>query len=169
VSLTDCTLVAQVTIPQGVGLVALTDCALNFAAEGLFAGGGAASGTSNTCPEVPPSVHNDPNVVYDSADPLRRTTATVSCDGGRGAGNEVADATVARACRTDGTWSMANPNCLVCCSSERRLLHLSERRQLQGPYCRRSSPDCGCPESCKICDCSGPNNCNSGHCCDKSC
>jgi hypothetical protein len=76
VSLTDCTLAAQVTISQGVGLVAFTDCALNFAAEGLFAGAGAAVGTSNTCPEVSSGSSSNFEVVSDSADPLTQTAKT---------------------------------------------------------------------------------------------
>jgi hypothetical protein len=164
VALTDCTLVAQVTIPQGVGLVALTDCALNFVAEGAFTGGGAAVGTSNTCPEVPlPAMRmkytkeivitGDP-IVYDSADPLRRTTATVSCDGGRGAGTKVADPTVMRACRADGSWSVANPSCEPCCSSNGCSSSGS------------SSYSCGC---CGSGCCVVSSGCGGGSCCDLAC
>jgi hypothetical protein len=53
----------KITLAEGARVVALTDCSLNFAAEGAFVGGGAAAGTSNTCPEVVPSDNNDPNIV----------------------------------------------------------------------------------------------------------
>ena len=113
---------SAITLDAGARAVALTDCALNFVAESAFAGSGAAAGTSNTCPEVPPSAHNNPNIVYDSADPLRRTAATVSCDGGRGAGTVVGyNTAVARACLADGSWSMANPSCEPCCSVSGRM------------------------------------------------
>jgi hypothetical protein len=100
----------KITRDEGARSATLTDCALSFVAEGAFAGGGAAAGTSNTCPEVPPSANN-PNIVYNSADAWRRTTATVSCDSGRGTRIVVADPTVVRACRADGSWSAANPSC----------------------------------------------------------
>jgi hypothetical protein len=140
----------NITLDEGARAVVLTNCALNFAAEGAFAGDGTAAGTSNTCPDVPPSVHNDPNIVYDSADPLRRTTATVSCDSGRGAGTAVADPAVVRACRADGSWSAANPNCKPCCGSSRR--------------CN----SCGC-DSCGG-GCRSGDNCKYGYpCCDVAC
>jgi hypothetical protein len=84
--------VLPIAIDEGARAVALTDCALNFAAESTFAGAGVAAGTSNTCPEVPPTPYIDPNIVYDSADPLHRTAATVGCSGGRNVATAVSGA-----------------------------------------------------------------------------
>ena len=152
---------STITLDEGARAAALTDCALNFAAEGTFAGGDAAVGTSNTCPEVPLSPrHLDPNIVYDSADPLHRTAATVSCDGGRGAGTVVADPTVVRVCRADGSWSMVNPSCEPCCCGT--YMPCCSGGSSSGCSC---TGDCGsnCSSGCGII-----SVCNSG-CCDLAC
>ena len=140
----------HVTVEVGTRAVSLTDCALNFVSESAFDGAGNATGTSNTCAEVRPSENNDPNIVYDSLDAWRRTVATVSCDGGRGAGTVVADPAIARACRTDGSWSMANPSCEPCCSG---------------------TCSCGCSDGCSICDGSGCCTCDGdgSGCCSSGC
>ena len=139
----------KITLDEGARAVALTDCALNFAAEGLFAGGGAAAGTSNTCPEVPHPDNADP-IVYDSADAWRRTAATVSCDHGRGAGTVVADPTVVRACRADGSWSAANPSCEPCCGCSGGSCSCSSC--CGSSCCGGSCGSCGCSSSCSSCD-----------------
>jgi hypothetical protein len=164
--------VSAITLDAGARAVALTDCALNFVAESAFTGDGAvAGGTSNTCPEVPPSENNDPNIVYDSADPLRRTTATVSCDGGRGAGTVVADPAVARACHTDGSWSMVNPSCEPCCCSISNCIkHPWVVGEQCSPACTGSGTDCRRRFNAPSCA-SGCNDigCCSSDCCDIAC
>ena len=151
------------TVAEGACAVALTDCALNFSTEGACTGGGAAAGTSNTSPEVPASAHNA--IVYDSTDAWRRTAATVSCDGGRGAGTVVADPTVVRACRADGSWSIANPSCEPCCGDN------------SGSCPHKCSDYTECGGECYSgCDCSGGECCcgecsaaSPGGCCDLAC
>jgi hypothetical protein len=152
----------KVTVDEGARAVVLTDCALNFAAESAFAGAGAAAGTSNTCPEVPPSDNNDPNIVYDSADPLRRATATVSCNNGRGAGTDVADAAVVRACGANGAWSTANPKCDPCCGCNTGWA----ANIACSPNCDMGTTRDGL-HPCGLCS----NNCNclDNGCCDLTC
>ena len=142
-----------ITVDAGARALALTDCALNFAAEGAFTGVGAEVAISNNCPDAPPPYCSecadtgsyDPNIAYTSTtQKWTRVIATVTCDKGRatgsitGRGYVYAEPTVERVCQANGSWAPFNPICSPCRSSV--------GDKCCSPYCTRDP--CGCDLGC---------------------
>ena len=99
----------------------LTDCNLDFEAEGAFTGGGAINGTVSSCPRIVRPDNTNPPTCSPEITQLVRKHVTVACDHDRSTiamlrgTTKTKIATYERSCTNGGSWIPTNfSECKMC-------------------------------------------------------
>jgi hypothetical protein len=144
-ALTYVALSSPVSMTAAAGPVHLTGCVLNFVAEAAFIGVAAATGSSDTCPEIP-AFTNGAIAYSNSGAQAVGFVATTGCAAVSDNGFRSRPNSVQRTCTAGGSWDSANPVCKQCSS--------------EAQYCRCSQTPIGCLSCCGGCCCgASPDDC----------